>query len=618
MNNVRVCQPRESSVRPLIRSTGLILTSLVLLSACQRSAEEAPEAPPPWVLTAPITVSSTATWSLTGAVHARHEVPLSFRIGGKVLERRVDAGERVAAGRVLFRLDPGDVIQQRIAAQAAVASARAETENAERERARLADMLKRKLASQQDYDRAATAARAAKEQSTSAQAALKQALNAVEYAALTAPATGVVLEVTGQIGQVVTAGQPLATLAADGPLEAEVDVPEDRRGDLPAAALAYPIGGDQPVAATLREIAGSADPVTRTWRARYQLVQTSSELALGTTVTLRFAANGAGARPSLRVPLGAVLERGQGADGVVRGGWSGAARAGHAAGGRGRIRRDPDQPAAWNPSRGPGGEPAPTGSGGQGAAVMSQHRDPNPSVSGFNLSALAVRERSVTLFFILVTAVAGVLAFLQLGRAEDPAFTVRVMVVSALWPGASAQQMQELVADPLEKRISEVDYFYKVETTARPGRVDMLVEFQDYTPSPRVPDLFYQVRKRMLDEAAKTADRRAGAVRQRRILRCLFRALCPVRAGAAAAQAGARGRASARSAGADRGGAEGSHPWRATAADLRRVRSDPPGHARADPGGGEGCAGRAESPSARRSGRDRGAASLSASGERAR
>ena len=118
-----------------------------------------------------------------------------------------------------------------------------------------------------------------------------------------------------------------------------------------------------------------------------------------------------------------------------------------------------------------------------------------------NLSALAVRERSVTLFLILVTAIAGLVAFLQLGRAEDPAFTVRVMVVSALWPGASAQQMQDLVADPLEKRIGEVELFYRRETTARPGRVDMLVEFQDYAPSEQIPDLFYQVRKRMSDAA---------------------------------------------------------------------------------------------------------------------
>lgn len=120
-----------------------------------------------------------------------------------------------------------------------------------------------------------------------------------------------------------------------------------------------------------------------------------------------------------------------------------------------------------------------------------------------NLSALAVRERAVTLFFILLSVAAGLYAFLSLGRAEDPAFTVRVMVVSAVWPGASAEQLQSQVVDRLEKRIQEVEYLNKIETTIRPGRADLQVEFHDHTPSQKVPDLFYQVRKRMQDEAAR-------------------------------------------------------------------------------------------------------------------
>ncbi len=120
-----------------------------------------------------------------------------------------------------------------------------------------------------------------------------------------------------------------------------------------------------------------------------------------------------------------------------------------------------------------------------------------------NLSALAVRERAVTLFFILLSVAAGLYAFLALGRAEDPAFTVRVMVVSAVWPGASAEQLQSQVVDRLEKRIQEVDYLYRIETTIRPGRADLQVEFQDYTPSHKVPGLFYEVRKRMLDESGR-------------------------------------------------------------------------------------------------------------------
>ena len=121
----------------------------------------------------------------------------------------------------------------------------------------------------------------------------------------------------------------------------------------------------------------------------------------------------------------------------------------------------------------------------------------------FNLSALAVREKSVTLFFLLIIALAGLYAFFELGRAEDPPFSVRAMVVSVTWPGATAEQMQQQVADPLEKRIMEVAYFDKIESTSRPGLLTMQVTFEDFTPSQELPNLFYEVRKRMQDEAPR-------------------------------------------------------------------------------------------------------------------
>ncbi len=117
-----------------------------------------------------------------------------------------------------------------------------------------------------------------------------------------------------------------------------------------------------------------------------------------------------------------------------------------------------------------------------------------------NLSALAVRERSVTLFFILFSVIAGIYAFLSLGRAEDPDFTVRIMVVSVTWPGATTEEMQNQVVDRLEKRIQEVEHLYRIETSIRPGRADLQVEFHDYVTNSMIPELFYQVRKRMMDE----------------------------------------------------------------------------------------------------------------------
>lgn len=126
-----------------------------------------------------------------------------------------------------------------------------------------------------------------------------------------------------------------------------------------------------------------------------------------------------------------------------------------------------------------------------------------------NLSALAVRERSVTLFFLVLAVLAGVYAFLSLGRAEDPAFTMRVLVVNAVWPGATPQEMQEQVVDRLEKRIQEVENIYRIITTVRAGMANLQVEFHDYTPAAQVPDLKYEVRKRMQEEAGRLP---AGAI----------------------------------------------------------------------------------------------------------
>ena len=120
-----------------------------------------------------------------------------------------------------------------------------------------------------------------------------------------------------------------------------------------------------------------------------------------------------------------------------------------------------------------------------------------------NLSAIAVRQRAVTLFFLILAILAGVYAFVAMGRAEDPSFTVRAMVVQVFWPGATPDEMQSQVVDRLEKRLQEVEHLYKVETTIRPGQASLIIEFQEYTRQDKVPDLFYQVRKRMQDEAGK-------------------------------------------------------------------------------------------------------------------
>lgn len=123
------------------------------------------------------------------------------------------------------------------------------------------------------------------------------------------------------------------------------------------------------------------------------------------------------------------------------------------------------------------------------------------SGSRFNLSALAVHERSITLFLIVLVTIAGIYAFFGLGRAEDPPFTVKQMTVITVWPGATAQEIQDQVAEPLEKRLQELKWYDRTETYTRPGMAFITLSLQDKTPPAEVQEEFYQARKKLGDES---------------------------------------------------------------------------------------------------------------------
>ncbi|MBB4841272.1 multidrug efflux pump subunit AcrB [Sphingomonas kyeonggiensis] len=131
---------------------------------------------------------------------------------------------------------------------------------------------------------------------------------------------------------------------------------------------------------------------------------------------------------------------------------------------------------------------------------MSETSEPK---GRFNLSALAVRERAVTLFFIIAISAAGLVAFLSLGRAEDPSFTIKQMTVVTAWPGATAQDMQDQVAEPLEKRLQELRWYDRAETFTRPGLAFTTLLLRDQTPPSEVQEQFYQARKKLQDETPR-------------------------------------------------------------------------------------------------------------------
>ncbi|HZY12353.1 MAG TPA: efflux RND transporter permease subunit, partial [Beijerinckiaceae bacterium] len=117
----------------------------------------------------------------------------------------------------------------------------------------------------------------------------------------------------------------------------------------------------------------------------------------------------------------------------------------------------------------------------------------------FNLSEWAITHRALVLFMIILIGAAGVFSYLNLGRAEDPSFTIKVMIVQVAWPGATATEMQAQVADKVEKKLQELSYLDRVESYSQPGVSFIRVILSDRTPPPKVKDLWYQVRKKVAD-----------------------------------------------------------------------------------------------------------------------
>ncbi|AKS42055.1 efflux RND transporter periplasmic adaptor subunit [Wenzhouxiangella marina] len=292
-----------------MRHLSLCLLALSLTVACGRSADPSSAETFRWVRVAPVSVIERDSAGLSGTVRARFETPVAFQVGGRIAERRVDAGQRVEAGEVMFELDPRDLEQAVRVAQADLDTAEAELATAAAETRRNRDLLAREFISNQAFEQVELAERASRERVDAARARLEQASNALDYASLRAGQAGVLIEVSGEPGQVVAAGQELAVLAGDGPPEIEVFLPE-ALGVPASGRIVRPelLAGDL----ELREVAGAADPLTRTWTARYRVLDPDLELRLGSVVRVALDLAEGGPR-LLQVPIGAINERGQGA-----------------------------------------------------------------------------------------------------------------------------------------------------------------------------------------------------------------------------------------------------------------------------------------------------------------
>ncbi|MFW5440574.1 MAG: efflux RND transporter permease subunit, partial [Methylophilaceae bacterium] len=117
----------------------------------------------------------------------------------------------------------------------------------------------------------------------------------------------------------------------------------------------------------------------------------------------------------------------------------------------------------------------------------------------FNLSDWALKHQTLVLFFMLMLVVSGMLAYSKLGQSEDPPFTFKVMLVRATWPGASAVEVEQQVTDKLEKKIEEISNLHFSSSFSRHGESVIFVVVRDDTFSDAIPDIWYQVRKKIGD-----------------------------------------------------------------------------------------------------------------------
>jgi membrane fusion protein, multidrug efflux system len=287
-----------------------VLSMVAVIAGCRSEAKVDEEVVRPVKVVAVQTGVRGRTFTYSGVVRPRIESAIGFRVAGKIVQRAVNVGDRVEVGQLIARLDDTDLKLAENSAKAAVAAARSRREVANDNLERAKVLLPKAIISQAAYDTRKNELDAAASALESARAQLLQASNAVSYATLVADKTGIVTAVTGEPGQVVSAGQPVITLANAGETEIAIAVPEQ---DAVRVSLGQPAlitlwaGTRASTEGSIREIAGQADAASRTYAVRVSAIAPPQGMRLGMTATVAIRIDSEEAA-ALVVPITALAE----------------------------------------------------------------------------------------------------------------------------------------------------------------------------------------------------------------------------------------------------------------------------------------------------------------------
>ena len=300
-----------------MKKTALILAAIsALLAGCSKPAP--PEEPVRAVKVMTVGINTFSSgYEFAGEVKAQVESRLAFRVGGKIIKRQAELGQRVKAGQVLAQLDPQDYKLAFDAAKAQLQLAATNRDLAAADFKRYAALKEQSFISGAELERRETALKAAQAQVDQAQSQLNVQGNQATYAVLVADVAGVVTAIEAEPGQVVSAGTPVIRIAADGPRDVVFSVPEDKVAGIKLGMQVKVRGWAQDAQAAsavakVREVSASADPATRTYQVKLALDGKTPAPPLGATMyVLPEGLGGVQGMPVIKLPTTALRQEGQ-------------------------------------------------------------------------------------------------------------------------------------------------------------------------------------------------------------------------------------------------------------------------------------------------------------------